>query len=293
MKPNGSIWVIGGMQCIYTMGSIMQQLGFWLINDVIWHKTNPTPNFMGTRLNNSHETLIWATKSKSSKFTFNYKTAKELNSDTVSEKEFNKGVRKQMGSVWRFAVCSGNERLKNNSGNKLHSTQKPIELLKRIIAISSNHDDIILDPFGGTMTTAAAAKELGRKYIMIERDTSYCMHGEERLTNVRYLNSDIAMAKYDEKPIRVTMEEMIEARYFITGEWFFLKNGKQIAQLLSNGKLNYNNEEIDMHRCAAIAKGVKADRLNGFDNWYVKRDNTLQSINDIRENYRGFIKNRN
>ena len=118
LKPNGSIWVIGGMQCIYTIGSTMQDLGFWLVNDVIWHKKNPTPNFMGTRLNNSHETLIWATKSKKSKYTFNYKTAKELNVDSVTEDEYSKGVRKQMGSVWRFPVCSGLERLKDENGEK-------------------------------------------------------------------------------------------------------------------------------------------------------------------------------
>ena len=123
---------------------------------------------MGTRLNNSHETLIWAAKSKTSKFTFNYKTAKELNTDTVNEEDFAKGTRKQLSSVWKFAVCSGNERLKDENGQKLHSTQKPQGMLERIIAISSKIGDSVLDPFGGTMTTAAAAKKLGRNYIMIE-----------------------------------------------------------------------------------------------------------------------------
>ena len=147
LKPNGSIWVIGSMQCIYTIGNMMQELGFWIINDVIWHKKNPTPNFKGTRLNNSHETLIWAAKSSKSKYTFNYKTAKELNKDNVTEEEFQKGVRKQLGSVWRIAVCQGNERLKDKDGNKLHSTQKPQELLYRIINISSKLGDTVLDPF--------------------------------------------------------------------------------------------------------------------------------------------------
>ena len=175
LKSNGSIWVIGGMQCIYTIGAIMQELGLWIINDIIWHKTNPTPNFKGTRLNNSHETLIWATKGKNSKYTFNYKTAKELNKDTVLIEDYQKGIRKQMGSVWRFPVCSGNERLKDENGKKLHSTQKPLELLQRIIAINSNVGDVVLDPFGGTMTTGVAAKSLGRNYIMIERDKKYCV----------------------------------------------------------------------------------------------------------------------
>lgn len=286
LKPNGSIWVIGGMQCIYTIGGIMQKIGYWMINDVIWHKKNPTPNFMGTRLNNSHETLIWATKSKKSKFTFNYKTAKELNFDTVTEKEHNNGIRKQMGSVWRFAVCSGLERLKDINGNKLHNTQKPQELLERIVAISSNRGDLVLDPFGGTMTTGAAAKKMGRDYIMIEKDPQYCEYGELRLAEVTYEDSPIANAVFDEKPIKVTVPEMIEAEVLIEGETFFLKNGEAIATLCDDGKLFYKNEKIDMHTLAAIARKVKAKRLNGFDYWYVKRGEKLISIAHIREDFR-------
>jgi len=184
LKKDGSMWVIGSMQCIYSIGAIMQELGMWFINDVIWHKKNPTPNFMGTRLNNSHETLIWATKSEKAKFTFNYKTAKELNTDTVNEDDFSSGVRKQLGSVWRIGVCQGSERLKNDKGEKLHSTQKPEELLRRIIAINSNLNDIVLDPFGGTMTTGAVAKKMGRSYIMIEREKEYCKYGQKRIDEV-------------------------------------------------------------------------------------------------------------
>lgn len=286
LKPNGSIWVIGGMQCIYTIGSIMQKLGFWLINDVIWHKKNPTPNFMGTRLNNSHETLIWATKSKKAKYTFNYKTAKELNVDTVSENDYSKGIRKQMGSVWRFSVCSGSERLKDENGEKLHSTQKPLEMLERIIAISSKKGDIVLDPFGGTMTTGAAAKKLGRSYIMIERDERYCKFGHERLNSVQYIDSPIANAVYDEKPIKVSMEEMIAAGSFVTGEDFCFKDGQAVAKLCADGKLEYNGEILDMHTCCAVARQAKATRLNGFDYWYVIRNNIPVSISEIREQYR-------
>jgi site-specific DNA-methyltransferase (adenine-specific) len=155
LKKNGSLWVIGGMQCIYTIGSIMQRLGLWIINDVIWHKKNPTPNFKGTRLNNSHETMIWAVKSEKVKYTFNYKTAKELNTDTVAPDEYAKGVRKQLGSVWRIGVCQGNERLKDDEGQKLHNTQKPEELLYRIMAINSKIGDVVLDPFGGVSSIAS------------------------------------------------------------------------------------------------------------------------------------------
>ena len=274
LKPSGSLWVIGSMQCIYTLGSVMQSLGFWFINDIIWHKTNPTPNFKGTRLNNSHETLLWAVKDKSSRFTFNYKTAKHLNDG------------KQLGSVWRFPVCSGSERLKDSQGRKLHNTQKPQALLERVIAISSKPGDLVLDPFGGTMTTGAAAKKLGRKYIMIERDKDYCAYGEARLDNVSYEDSETARAAFDVKPSRVTMSEMINAGYFVNGEEFFLKDGTPCASLQPDGKLNYHGEVIDMHTCAARAKNLKAERVNGFDVWYVSRNGELVSIASVREKYR-------
>ncbi len=288
LKQNGSIWVIGSMQCIYTIGAIMQKLGFWIINDIIWHKKNPTPNFKGTRLNNSHETMIWATKTPNSKYTFNYKTAKELNLDTVSIDDYNSGIRKQMGSVWKFSVCSGNERLKNDNGEKLHNTQKPQELLERIIAISSNKNDLVLDPFGGTMTTGAAAKKLGRNYIMIEKSEEYCYYGKIRLSSVVFENNQIASATFDEKPLKVTLKEMILDKYLIEGEWFYLKDGNKVATLCKDGKLNYNNDIIDIHSCAALAKKTKATRLNGFDYWYVKRNDELVSIDNIRENYRAY-----
>lgn len=290
LKPSGSIWVIGSMQCIYTVGGIMQDLKYWFINDVVWHKKNPTPNFMGTRLNNSHETLIWATKTKKSKFTFNYKTAKELNTDTVSQEDYGRGIRKQLGSVWRIAVSSGGERLKDDEGNKLHTTQKPEELLYRIIAISSKKDDIVLDPFAGTMTTGAIAKKLGRKYIMIEGSEKYCKYGRERIESTGYENSPIANAVFDIKPLKVTMKEMIEAGQFNVGESFLLKKSNSSALLTSSGKLYINEREMDMHTAAAIAKGVSAARLNGFDYWEVLRDGERISISEIRERYRSSLK---
>ncbi len=286
LKPNGSIWVIGGMQCIHTIGSIMQELDYWIINDVIWHKKNPTPNFKGTRLNNSHETLIWATKTQNSKYTFNYKTAKELNHDNVTEDEFASGMRKQMGSVWKIGICSGAERIKDKEGNKLHNTQKPEELLDRIILISSKKGDLILDPFGGTMTTAVAAKRYGRDYIMIERDKNYCEYGKERLDKIEYEDSPISNAAFDIKPLRVSMEDMIREGYFITGESFSFKDGKPVAKLDASGKLIFNNTIMDMHTCAATARKVKAKRVNGFDYWHVIREGKVIPISEIREQYR-------
>jgi site-specific DNA-methyltransferase (adenine-specific) len=286
LKDNGSFWVIGSMQCIYTIGGIMQDLGYWFINDVIWRKKNPTPNFKGTRLNNSHETLIWATKSSKSKYKFHYKTAKELNNDTVCTTDHENGVRKQLGSVWEIGICQGSERLKDKDGQKLHNTQKPEELLYRIITISSNLNDIILDPFGGTMTTGAVAKRTGRNYIMIERDTKYCEYGAERIEMVRPELGAIEQALYDIKPPRVDLKEMIDSNYFYVDEYFYLKDKKPYAQLLPTGKLLYHEEEIDIHTCAARVKGKNADRINGFDVWYVKRGDKLISIDDIRSQYR-------
>lgn len=286
LKPNGSIWVIGGMQCIYTIGAAMQELGYWLLNDVIWHKKNPTPNFLGKRLNNSHETLIWAAKSAKAKNTFHYKTAKELNTDTVEAAAYRAGLRKQMGSVWKIGVCQGNERLKDDRGQKLHATQKPEALLYRVIAISSRPGDIVLDPFGGTMTTAAVARRMGRRYIAIEREEEYCRYGARRLEQVRPEMGAIETAAADARPPKAPVKDMIERGYLLAGEAFFLQNGTVGGTLLADGRLLRDGAAIDIHAAAALAKGAKARRLNGFDHWYVRRGEALTGIREIREEYR-------
>lgn len=291
LKPDGSIWVIGGMQCIYTIGAIMQDLGLWFINDVVWWKTNPTPNFKGTRINNAHETMIWATKSKNARYTFNYKTAKELNRDTVWEKDFASGIRKQMGSVWRISVCQGDERLKDNDGNKLHSTQKPEDILYRIIAINSKVGDVVLDPFGGTMTTGAIAKKMGRKYIMIESDKKYCDFGQKRIDSVKEALGNIENAVFDNKPPRVSFEEMIKAKYFYEGEYLYYDK-KPYGNLLKDGKLHRSDmEAIDIHTAIARVKRVNAERLNGWEFWEVKRNDKFVPINVIRQLFLREVKN--
>ena len=285
LKDDGSLWVIGGMQCIYTIGAAMQDLGFWLINDVVWHKTNPTPNFRGTRLNNAHETLIWAVKSEKAKYTFNYKTAKELNRDNVSSAEFESGVRKQMGSVWRIPVCQGAERLKDESGQKLHSTQKPEALLYRIIAICSRLGDLVLDPFGGTMTTAAVAKRAGRKYIAIDNVKKYCEFGERRLAAVKEEIGEIERAAFDERPPRVTFAEMIAAGYFDSGEMLYY-NGEGYLELTLDGKARSADGSLaDIHSAISAIKGRRGGRLNGWDYWQVKRGDALVGIGEIRKKY--------
>lgn len=273
LKPNGAICVISGMQSIYEIGSILRELGYWVINDIIWQKSNPTPNFGGTRLNNSHETLIWATKSKKSKFTFNYKTGKFLNGG------------KQMGSIWTFPVCSGSERLKDENDEKVHNTQKPEGLLYRIITLLTNKGDLILDPFAGTMTTAAVCKKTGRSYVMIERDKKYIKYGLKRLKNVVPQIGDVENAIYDIKPAKVSMTQMIENNYFKIGEIFYHKNGQQAILISKKGILEYNGEQNSMHEIAAKMMN-KVHRVNAFDWLYVLRNNKLISINEVRNEYR-------
>lgn len=275
LKGDGTICVISGMQSIYEIGSILRDLGFWVINDIIWEKSNPTPNFSGSRLNNSHETLIWATKSKKSKFSFNYKTGKHLNGG------------KQMGSIWRFPVCSGNERLKDNEGNKLHNTQKPEALLYRIITLFTKKDDLILDPFGGTMTTAAVAIQTGRNYTMIERDEKYIKYGQRRLLDIKPNIGDVENATFDIKPLKVTFKEMVEAGFFGIGEFFFHKNGEYAILRTQNGHLEFKGEVYSMHDVAGDMT-YKARRVNAYDHLYVLRDGEFYLLSDIRDKYRKY-----
>lgn len=276
LKDDGAICVISGMQSIYEIGSILRELGYWVINDIIWKKSNPTPNFGGTRLNNSHETLIWAAKSKKSHFAFNYKTGKYLNGG------------KQMGSIWEFPVCSGSERLKDDNDQKLHNTQKPEALLYRIIALFTNVGDLVLDPFGGTMTTGAVAKKMGRNYTMIERDTKYVQYGQRRLDAVVEELGDVENAVFDVKPLKVSIKEMVSAGYFKIGEEFIHKNGEVAILADDSGKLTYHGKTASMHEVAAEMMG-QTRRVNAFDYLFVKRDDAEVSIDKVRNDYRDKI----
>ena len=177
LKKNGAIWIIGSYHNIFRVGYIVQDLGFWILNDVIWNKNNPMPNFRGTRFTNAHETLIWASKNEKSKYTFNYQSLKCLNDDL------------QMRSTWNLPICSGKERLKSN-GVKIHSTQKPESLLHRIVLASSNKDDFILDPFLGSGTTAVVSKKLGRNYFGIEKEKNYFDAANKRLKNTKIIENE-------------------------------------------------------------------------------------------------------
>ncbi len=278
LKPNGSIFVIGAFQNYPRIVYLMQNMGYWVINDIIWSKPNPTPNFKGSRFTNSSESIIWCSKSKNSKYKFNYQTMKSLNN----------GV--QMKSVWEIPLCTGNERLKDADGNKVHNTQKPEKLLYNIIIAASNHNDIILDPFMGSGTTGAVAKRTGRRFIGIERDATYIKFAEERINSVIPEIDDIAMSVLDIKPPLVSMEKMIEKGYIHENELLYDEKKIHFASVNKNGHLTYinsNGEKINnsIHKISGIIKGLTVN-FNGWDYWYVQRDNELISIKDLRIKYR-------
>src|SRR6266568_3106343 len=199
MKPAATLWVIGSYHNIFRVGAIMQDLGFWILNDVIWRKTNPMPNFRGRRLTNAHETLIWASRDTAKGYTFNYEALKAGNEDI------------QMRSDWSFPLCTGEERLKGADGKKLHPTQKPEALLARIILAASRPDDLVLDPFNGTGTTGAVAKRLGRRFIGIEREKKYAKAAEKRIADVQVVPSpSIAPFVTAREAPRVAFSALIE-----------------------------------------------------------------------------------
>ena len=216
LKKDGCIWVIGAFQNIYRIGYLMQNIGFWILNDVVWSKSNPVPNFKGTRFTNSNETMLWCTKNKDSRYTFNYKTMKHLNND------------KQMKSVWNIGICIGSERIKNDEGKKAHNTQKPEELLFNVIISSSKHGDIVCDPFMGSGTTGAVAKKLGRNFIGIEREKDYVQLANHRIDKVIPEENDVVTNTFDVKPPKVSMKELVIKGYLKAGDILYDK--KKIYQ---------------------------------------------------------------
>lgn len=273
LKKNGTIWVIGSFQNIYRLGFIMQNLGFWFLNDIIWNKTNPTPNMAGTRFCNAHETLLWCSKSKNSRFTFNYKTMKFLNGN------------KQERSVWTLGICQGAERLRDGTGKKLHSAQKPNALLEKIILSSTKPNDIILDPFFGTGTTGAMAKKYGRNFIGIERDESYLSGAVERIKNQQDESDAISALTLEVKPPKVSLSTLIQAGYLSVGQELYNKAGNAICRLLENGQVYDDEETLSIHKMSAKVLGLK--NKNGWDYFYVYYKDCLTPINQLRYLYKG------
>lgn len=258
LKKNGSIWVIGSFQNIYRLGYIMQNLDYWILNDVIWSKPNAAPNFAGTRYQNSHETLIWCCKSKKSKYTFNYKTMKYLNGG------------KQDKSVWDIGICIGNERLKGDDGKKIHSTQKPEKLLYKVILSTSKPGDIVLDPFFGTGTTGTIAKLLDRNWIGIEREEAYNKVAKKRIDEVIPLNDDISSLALEVKPPKVPMKKLIEKGYLKEGQKLFNKKGDVICTVCVDGSVTDGEDNLSIHKMSAKYLGLKNN--NGWDYFYIKND---------------------
>ncbi len=275
LKPDGAMWVIGSYHNIFRVGAILQDLGFWILNDIVWVKTNPMPNFRGTRFTNAHETLIWATPHKTGKYTFNYETMKKLNGG------------KQMRSDWDINICLGDERIKGADGKSLHNTQKPMDLLRRVILASTKPGDIILDPFMGSGTTAAAARELGRQFIGMERDSAYVMAARARVDAVVPVDlSDIEVSAPKREEVRVAFSELLDAGLLYAGQTLVSPRGERVM-ITRDAQLTHSlHGKASIHVMAA--KMQHSVSFNGWDYWSAeKRDGSLVPIDELRKYLRG------
>ncbi len=271
LKDNGSIWVIGSYHNIFRLGYHLQNLGYWLLNDVIWRKNNPMPNFRGTRFTNAHETLIWASKSKKSKYTFNYQSLKCLNDDL------------QMRSDWTLPICNGKERLKKN-GKKIHSTQKPEALLHRIILATTNKGDAIFDPFLGTGTTAVVSKKLGRNYYGIEKEKIYFISAKERINKATKIADDYldTIENNKSKP-RVPFGSLVELGIIKPGSSLFDPKKKINAKIMADGSIKYKDIEGSIHKIAAKIMGTES--YNGWTYWHYNLNGSTVLIDSLRQRF--------
>ena len=272
LKKNGSIWVIGSYHNIFRVGKIIQDLGFWILNDVIWNKNNPMPNFRGSRFTNAHETLIWASKDKKSKYTFNYQSMKSFNDDL------------QMRSTWNFPICNGKERLKDN-GIKVHSTQKPEALLHRILLASSNKNDFILDPFSGSGTTAVVSKKLGRSYFGIEKEKKYFEAANKRIKNTNRIKDEyLDTVQNNKSKPRIPFGSLIELGVIKPGTEIYDQKKKVFAKVMVDGSIKHKQNEGSIHKVAAKILG--AESCNGWTYWHYQVGNSLKPIDELRERLR-------
>ncbi len=277
LKPDGALWVIGSYHNIFRVGALLQDLGFWLLNDVIWVKSNPMPNFRGTRFTNAHETLIWASKSKDSRPTFNYSALKTANDDL------------QMRSDWTLPICTGNERLKGAAGAKAHPTQKPEALLYRVLLATTNPGDIVVDPFFGSGTTGAVAKMLGRHFIGIERDPDYIAAAAKRLAGVKPANAaDLAVTPSKRAATRIPFGAVVERGLLKPGETLWDARRKVEARVRADGSISVNGPdgalEGSIHKIGAAVQ--KAEACNGWTYWHFEQKSGLKPIDFLREKMR-------
>ena len=269
LKDNGSIWVIGSYHNIFRVGYHVQNLGYWILNDVIWKKNNPMPNFRGTRFTNAHETLIWASKNKNSKYTFNYQSLKCLNDDL------------QMRSDWTLAICNGSERIKKG-GKKVHSTQKPESLLYRVLLASTNKDDLILDPFLGTGTTVVVAKKIGRNYFGIEKEKKYFNVAKQRLKKtIKIEDHYLDTIKNNKSKPRIPFGSLIEMGIIAPGMQIFDPKKKINAKIMADGSIKCNGSEGSIHKVAA--KIIGAESCNGWTYWHYNLDGAFVPIDNLRQ----------
>ena len=252
LKDEGILLVIGRYHNIFRLGAAMQDLGFWVLNDIIWRKSNPMPNFKGTRFTNAHETLIWAAKSREQKrYTFNYDALKAFNEDT------------QMRSDWTLALCTGNERLKDENGDKAHPTQKPEALLHRVLLSASRVGDVVLDPFFGTGTTGAAAKRLGRHFIGIERDETYAKLAEKRIKAViPAAPEDLVVTGSKKAEPKVPFGALVEAGLLAPGDKLYCPKGEREARVRADGSLVSGALTGSIHKLGALLENAPA--CNGW-----------------------------
>jgi modification methylase len=271
LKDTGTIWVIGSYHNIFRVGAIMQDLGFWILNDIVWIKSNPMPNFRGVRFTNAHETVIWAQKKKGAKYAFNHRSMKALNDDL------------QMRSDWVLPLATGKERIKVN-GTKAHPTQKPESLLYRVILSSSNVGDVVLDPFFGSGTTGAVAKKLGRNFIGVERDRKYVKVAQKRIDAIEQSPAEALTLPEKRNQARVPFGSLLEAGLLTPGQSLFLKGDKSIrAIVLSNGHLKCKGRVGSIH---ALAKSLAGGAVNGWEMWQYKENGTMKVIDELREKIR-------
>ena len=269
LKKDGAIWVIGSYHNIFRVGTAIQNLGFWILNDVIWNKNNPMPNFRGTRFTNAHETLIWASKSEKSKYTFNYQSLKCLNDDL------------QMRSDWTLPICNGKERLKKN-GKKIHSTQKPEALLHRIILATTNKGDLVCDPFIGTGTSAVVAKKLGRKYFGIEKDKKYFGAANKRINQTKVIEDNyLDTVENNKSKPRIPFGSLVEMGIIKPGSVLFDQKRKFNAKIMADGSLKHKGNEGSIHRVAAKIMGTES--YNGWTYWYCNIEGNSVSIDNLRQ----------
>ena len=273
LKSTGSIWVIGSYHNIFRVGTALQDLGFWVLNDIIWRKSNPMPNFRGKRFTNAHETLIWCSKSQGAKPTFNYRAMKALNEDV------------QMRSDWLFPICGGAERLKLD-GRKAHPTQKPEGLLHRVILASSKPGDVILDPFFGTGTTGAVAKRLGRDWIGIDRETDYVSIAKDRINAVKCAPADVTVLTTPDKrnEPRVPFGSVIEQGLLNAGDKLFDIRKRVTAKVHADGSIAVKDVRGSIHQVGASVQN--APSCNGWTFWHIERRGKVVPIDKLRERIR-------